>query len=749
MEERIMYDNDAAGSVMPVRFQAGIGAETRVSNPEGNKWDKTDTIGVYMIKAGSSLADSVIREGAKNKPYTVASGEGTSSATFATAGDTIFYPNGEDVNFIAYYPYSGKSEVVSADNKYHINISDQSAQPRLDLLYSNNKTAYNNKNHDARLPFEHQMTRLVFDVLPAAGSSISLAGLQMSVQNVNTATEFNLATGLPAADGSGQGTITPASLHEAADSICRMATLIPVADASNIRLLFTLNNKSYTASLPETASGKALQKGKRYMYKILFDEAEVHIGGDLSAWDDIPGGDVNPTPEQDLNPKLPNTVHINGYRGQVTVTYTSNNKETLTLDANGNAKFGDAYHNEVIRSLTLNGVTNPTAILIGRKVADSNSLCLRVDASGKPILRDAVDGYIPIGYYAEFQLLNESGNISANNKYRQEADLDLMNEEWKPIGGSNSKFVGEFDGGEHAIANLKISGSASSVGLFGEAVNSTLRNIRLVSGSVSGDDYVGAVCGYPFKPISVINTHSAVTVAGDMYVGGICGLIYNGQISLCRNTGKVTAKNANSYAGGIVGSASGGATLINCDNSGNIEGDVIVGGIVGTISASGKIAACRNSGNIKGTLAGGIIGHYSNSFPCTTTACYNTGSVNNTDVNGAGGIIGEIAGNSVIINACYSTGTVIGSDSNITGLICGTNGEGGTITSCFYTKGSSTVDKGVGAGTGDTKAFSGSAWPTTSLSGWGIGDGSGDNKYWKDLGGWHNGSPVYPKLWWE
>jgi hypothetical protein len=747
MEERIMYDNDAARGVMPVRFQAGIGAETRVSNPEGNKWDKTDTIGVYMIKAGSVLADSVIREGAKNKPYAVASGEGTSSAIFATAGDTIFYPNGEDVNFIAYYPYSARSEIVSADNKYHINISDQSDQPRLDLLYSNNKTAYNNKNHDARLPFEHQMTRLVFDVLPAAGSSISLAGLQMSVENVNTATEFNLSTGLLAADGAGQNIITPASLHEAADSIRRIATLIPVADASNILLLFTLNNKSYTASLPETASGKALQKGKKYMYKILFDGAEVHIGGDLSPWDDVPGGNINLPPDD----SRPASIHVDGYRGRVTVTYTFSGKETLTLDADGYAKFGDAYHAGTIRSLTLDNATTPTAILIGRKVADSNPLSLRTDATGKPILRDAVDGYIPIGYYAEFQLINESANISANKKYRQEAPLDLMNEEWKPIGNKTSNFVGEYDGGEHAIANLKISGEEQYVGLFGATNNATLNNIRLVSGSVSGNSEVGGVCGSALGTSFVNNIHSAVSVTGngggEINLGGIFGSASGGRISFCRNMGNVAhSKPSNQGAGGIVGTIKNATLIINCDNSGSIEGYSTVGGIMGFDYGLTEITACRNSGNIYGSDAGGIVGYTTKTS--TITACYNIGTVNNNGNASSGGIIGTALVNS-IINACYNIGEMNPyTSTNTNGLICGENKES-SVTSCFYTKGNSTVDKGVGTGTGDTKAFSASAWPTTSLSGWGIGDGSGDNKYWKDLGGWHNGSPVYPKLWWE
>jgi hypothetical protein len=46
--------------------------------------------------------------------------------------------------------------------------------------------------------------------------------------------------------------------------------------------------------------------------------------------------------------------------------------------------------------------------------------------------------------------------------------------------------------------------------------------------------------------------------------------------------------------------------------------------------------------------------------------------------------------------------------------------------------------------------FSNDAWPILAAhQQWGTGDGSGDGKYWKTLGNWNNGNPVYPKLWYE
>jgi hypothetical protein len=741
LEETITSDSETGGAAVPVSFQAGIGIETRVSNSAGNQWDATDTIGLYMIRHGSTLADSVIRESAKNKPYKVSSGAGENKATFVTASDTIYYPNGEEVNFIAYYPYSDKAAVVSADFKYRMDISDQSLPSRLDLLYSNNKTAYSSKNHAAVLPFEHLMTRVVFDAICAPGSNMSLTGLQLEMHNVNTSTDFDLSTGSPASDGAGQGVIIPLKhTTDRNDSVRMEATLIPMANASGVQLLFSLNNKAYKAPLPPTSSGTALQKGKRYTYKVLFDEAEISLDGQLSAWNEEPSDTLAPTPQS--------MAFIEGYSGKVTLTYASDATETFTL-MDGKGGFGAAHRGELIRSLTLDALANPTPILIGCKVADGLVFSLKVDAAGKPVLRDEVDGYIPIGSYAELQLINESANLG--KKYKQETHLDLMSANWTPIGTQALPFTGEYNGGEYEIANLKIEGTANQVGLFGYINKATLHNIRLVSGSVNGGSIVGGICGLG-EDITVVNCRSAATVTGTEYVGGISGQTKSSStITSCYTSGAV--KTTASFAGGITGNASGTVKIKDCYNRGSVEGNSIVGGIAGHANNTAiDIIACCNSGAIKSTggdHAGGIVGLRSNNGTLTLTACYNTGTVSGSATgNNTGGIIGQLNTAASTLTACYSTGTVTGTAAT-TGLICGSR-VAGTIATCYWTKGSSTASKGVGSGTDSgTKAFSASAWPATSESGWGIGDGSGANKYWKSLGRWNSGTPAYPKLYWE
>jgi hypothetical protein len=389
--------------------------------------------------------------------------------------------------------------------------------------------------------------------------------------------------------------------------------------------------------------------------------------------------------------------------------------------------------------------------LIGCKAENNLLLSLKVDASGTPLLRDEVDGYIPIGSYAEMKLIAQSANLS--KKYKQENAIDLLSENWAPIGTSSSPFTGEYDGGEYDIMNLKIEGTTEYAGLFGNINNATLRNIRLVSGTVNGAGSVGGICGSAAGTTSITNVHSGVAVIGTgSQIAGICGQAAGTTtITSCRNTGNVKSTGSSgSQIGGISGTLGGSTTKVkDCDNSGEVEGYNYTGGIVGRSTATtAEITACRNSGTIKNTgndNSGGIVGR--NAGTLTVTACYNTGTVNHSgSSNYSGGIIGRLY-TGATLTACYNTGTVTGSTVSDIGLICGYNQ--GTATSSYWTKGSSTATKGVGTGTDTTTEFSASAWPTTAESGWGIGDGSGANTYWKSLGGWNGGTPTYPTLWWE
>ncbi|MDR0724740.1 MAG: hypothetical protein LBF59_01850, partial [Prevotellaceae bacterium] len=272
----------------------------------------------------------------------------------------------------------------------------------------------------------------------------------------------------------------------------------------------------------------------------------------------------------------------------------------------------------------------------------------------------------------------------------------------------------------HTIANLKITGNNDYVGLFGYTSNANILNIHIISGSVSGKDYVGSVCGSS----SITHCSNASSVSGENYVGGICG---SGSATACYNTGSVSG--SDNYVGGICGTGS----VTACYNTGSVSGKDYVGGVCGSGSYIGaSITACYNTGSVSGSYCvGGVCGFpysYSNpyvSYYISITACYNTGSVS-----GGGSYNSSASG---VIYAYSSSTTTI-------------------ITACYWKDvADDNADYGVGSSSNTgTSIFSITAWPTIAThTQWGTGDGSGDGKYWKSLGGWNGGNPVYPKLFFE
>ena len=130
-----------------------------------------------------------------------------------------------------------------------------------------------------------------------------------------------------------------------------------------------------------------------------------------------------------------------------------------------------------------------------------------------------------------------------------------------PIGNDTNKFNG--DG--HTIDNLQINSSGDYVGLFGYVGNrGTIKNIRLTTVNISGENFVGGFVGYN-----------------------------GGKISNCLASGSV---NGNETCGGLVGSNSG--SIETCTTSGTVNGTNNVGGFVGL--NFGRIQNCTATATVNG-----------------------------------------------------------------------------------------------------------------------------------------------------
>ena len=223
------------------------------------------------------------------------------------------------------------------------------------------------------------------------------------------------------------------------------------------------------------------------------------------------------------------------------------------------------------------------------------------------------------------------------------ADAQVAELSWTPIGNSDNKYQGTFDGNRKTISNLYINATSNYAAFFGYAdEEGSIKNITFDNAKVnSTGNYTGILAGYEeFCIIENIKTLANCSVVGKEAVGGIAGRA-NGDISNCENHAIV---NGRISVGGVVGSHGSHSQVNNsitsCANYGVVTGtENSVGGIAGYIR-SGTIQNSANYGDVTGTyFVGNLIG---NADYCELNNVLGTGNVTATSIDYAGLLVGGI-----------------------------------------------------------------------------------------------------------
>lgn len=372
-------------------------------------------------------------------------------------------------------------------------------------------------------------------------------------------------------------------------------------------------------------------------------------------------------------------------------------------------------------------------------------------------------------------------------------DIDLNNLDWTPIGKNyglfgSTAFGGRFDGDGYSISNLKctsIAAGANCVGLFGTLNGATagISNLNLdgsieMSG-VTGANYIGTMAGYlngsSASPMAVDNCHVNVAMnvaiaSGSSRVGGFSGNTYNSNINNCTVEGDITIDSASTSqlnAGGFTAYLSGGYLA----NSGNyadiaLSGTYWFGGLTGY--ATGSVNGCLNAGDITITppsttgsiVAGGLLGQVIASPNSTVASCYNSGDITISPKAAVGsfdcvaGVIAYFNGDPAV-RGCYNSGTITASGGGLDekkGNVFAYMSDTGPaavarISDNYYAGAALPIDQNAGLA-GKVTQFSSTAWPVSSNSGWGTGEGTAANTYWRAPLPAYSATE-YPRLWWE
>lgn len=254
-----------------IRVTADIeGVKTRLS---GSTWEKGDGIGIYMIKAGVPLGNTAL---AKNVHYQY---DETGIFTPKNESQAIYLPfNGSNVDFIAYFPYRELTDFIVP-----IDLTVQSHQAALDLMYADNVTAKNMTNPSVNMLFSHRLSKIVLQIAHYRG--IDLSELSVILTNVPTKASFNLVNGTLT---SFPGT-EDIALGISSDGTVAEAILLPGSDLSGSKLWFVIgdNEQVFQSALPATVTTNPLASSTLHnLNATLYTEEERAViePGSITPW---------------------------------------------------------------------------------------------------------------------------------------------------------------------------------------------------------------------------------------------------------------------------------------------------------------------------------------------------------------------------------------------------------------------------------------------------------------------------------
>ena len=325
------------------------------------------------------------------------------------------------------------------------------------------------------------------------------------------------------------------------------------------------------------------------------------------------------------------------------------------------------------------------------------------------------------------------GQTYENSYFVLTADIDLVNNDWTPIGNSFADvlfdgpdyrlFAGNLDGKGHTISNISIGTESTPLesdvfGLFG-ATGGKISNLNLdgvticgiaknVSGYVIG--LAGALAGSASGPIEnchvtnlsmTMNTpDSGWTVA--YWIGGLVGALDGSQyIEECSASGKITEKSGKGSIGGLIGELGRAATItyshadVALDVESVYSGGANVGGLIGKGNGykdpETVISNCFATGNVKGgAYSGGFAGSL---YGLNIKNCYATGDVTDAFVSMAtfAGTDSSSSDAYGSVTNCYTTGTVNGTAAYRYAFAMQDATERSPITNCYFADANSAI----------------------------------------------------------
>ena len=388
----------------PINFTSSIqGLNTRAVDA---KWTAGDKVGVFMKAANGDLSAAI----AVNKLHTT---DKDGNLTASNVDNALYYPtDGSSVDFVAYYPYVASL----TGNTYKVDVTTQTNQPIIDLLYSDNAKGFaKGTSSNPQLQFAHMLSQIVFNIEKDA-TIPSLNGLNVTFKGMNTKADFTLADGKL----SNAGTVADIASFVDVTSATATTIVLPSTTLSGIKVVFDLNGKSYTADYPQSV----LDAGRKYVHKVKLSDKNgqpviVMESATITDWITVPGGDIDvdfgggsvtPGEEVDVTIAQPYNETFADGQGKFTIDNVTEpivGNSVWTYDASykymvASGRVGDVDYNSEgwLISPTLKLANAKTAILMFEhafKFGSSADLTLQVKEVGQSTWTAVVIPTYPVG----------------------------------------------------------------------------------------------------------------------------------------------------------------------------------------------------------------------------------------------------------------------------------------------------------------------------------------------------------------
>lgn len=311
------HDNDPAGpndDPIPVSLRAAIATATPAATdarsnattspaggklntrtapvlPNGTAWVDDDRIGLFMLPEGKgSLSDAY--PGAMNKQYHI-----TNNATGALApvdNVQLLFPKGEEVSFIAYYPFEeGQTTTITPDFSY------QNNPDALDILYAK-ATGIAPTKRPVALEFDHLLSRITLNI--TAGNGITVDDIQAMVSNDVTTVIYerghiDLLVGTYKTT---KDAITPnvafyRHTSHATGAHATFSAIVPptdLYDTPDYHLTLLVGGQAYRCTL-SLGEGERYDPGSNYIFPITVNRSEATVASPtIGEWNVVEAGET-------------------------------------------------------------------------------------------------------------------------------------------------------------------------------------------------------------------------------------------------------------------------------------------------------------------------------------------------------------------------------------------------------------------------------------------------------------------------